>query len=519
MMKKLYFTALVLLAINCGLSAQTPGTFNTNFSTNGWDTVFANNNGFDVFKLLIQSNGKILVCAEANFSNEGHQAVVIRYNTDGTLDTEFGGGDGMVRSFNDYNIYMRGYSMALQNDGKIIVAGDQFYNSERIIRLNQDGSLDSTFGENGLSDFGRPNSEFIYHVGVQSDNKIIICGQESRLSNGSFQPHVFVWRLTADGQLDETFGQAGIVSYINEEWQNVFESYLRINELIILPNDAMLINQSFIGQSNNFVVIRKLNADGSTDNSYGVNGNATKSKIFNEGVFTYSNSALQEDGSVVSIITTRDTSNGKYSESIFRFNGQGVQDPTLNFEFNGNNSFPSKFKVVVLGNKIYVLTQTSQGSGFDKIYCFNLNGGLVSNFGTNGSAELTQNGIPSSRNGAFEISNNGTLYASSSVIFSSQFLTTSIVGFPYESSVGIEMLVPNESFVVYPNPSSETIFIQESSTKLGRYLITDLQGRTVLQTNNSSNFSSIDILNLPNGVYFVRNIITSAQSKFVVLHD
>jgi len=518
-MKKAFFSALLLLSINVVVYAQVPGTFNANFSENGWDTLIANDNGFSVNKILVQTDEKILICGEANFSNEGHEAVVIRYNTDGTLDAEFGGGDGIVRSDADYFLYTRAYGMALQNDGKIIIGGDQLYDSERIIRLNQDGSLDSTFGENGVADFNRSNSEFIYHVGVQSDNKIIVCGQETRQLNGTFKPHVFLWRLTTDGDLDATFGNAGVVSYIADEWQNVFESYLRINNLIILQNDEILINQSFSGQTNNFVLIRKLNADGSADISFGVNGNAIKSKVAS-GVYTYSSSALQEDGSVVSSITTRDAINGTYSESLFRVNAQGAEDVSFNFEFNVANIFPDILRTVILGNRIYVFGITSQELSFGKIYCFDLNGNLVSNFGTNGIAELSQNGIPSSNNGQIAISGNGTLYNSGSVTdpnngSNNQFLTASIVGFPYESSVGFENQIISNTIAIYPNPSAERIYIEADDSNYNQYQISDIQGRMILQTNNNN----IDVSAFSNGIYFLKNITTAAQSRFVVQHD
>lgn len=513
-------SSFLLLVLHAAIFGQTPGTFNTNFSSNGWDTVTANDNGFYVNKMIEQADGKILICGEANFSNEGHQAVVIRYNTNGTLDTEFGEGDGMVRSHDDYNIYTRAYGMALQNDGKIIIGGDQFYNSERIIRLNQNGSLDLTFGENGVSDFNRSNSEFIYHVGVQSDNKIIVCGRETRQLNGTIKPHVFLWRLTADGDLDPTFGNAGVVSYIAEEWQNVFEPYLIINDLIILPDDAILINQSFTGQTDNFVLLRKLNANGTSDNSFGVDGNAFKSKVFNWGVYTYSSCAVQEDGSIVSSITTRNANEGTYSESLFRVNAEGVEDESFALEFNVENPFPSFLRMAILGNKIYTLSKLDEQSDFLKIYCSDLNGNLVNNFGTSGVVELSQNEVPSSNNGHFLISANGTLYNSSSISdpnnnSNAQFLTSSVFGFPYESSVGMNKVTVSNPLTIYPNPSNTSIFIQGDDLHKNQYLITDIQGKTILYTTNNE----MDVSEFPNGIYILRNITTAEQSKFVVLHN
>jgi hypothetical protein len=62
-----------LLLLSCILAnAQNPGTLNPEFSGNGWETIYGHNNGFEVHKMLIQPDGKLLITAEANFSDEGH---------------------------------------------------------------------------------------------------------------------------------------------------------------------------------------------------------------------------------------------------------------------------------------------------------------------------------------------------------------------------------------------------------------------------------------------------------------
>ena len=120
---------LTLLAVFLlyAVNAQQAGTLNNQFSQNGWDaSVYGNNNGFTLEKTLIQPDGKILACAQGYFSSEATQAVLVRYNIDGSFDTTFGGGDGTVRTKDDaaIDLWTAASDMGLQSSGKIIIVGD-----------------------------------------------------------------------------------------------------------------------------------------------------------------------------------------------------------------------------------------------------------------------------------------------------------------------------------------------------------------------------------------------------------
>ena len=116
----------------------------------------------------------------------------------GELDPTFGGGDGMVSlSVSSADAT----AVALQSDGKIIVGGDT-----SLVRFSADGSLDTTFGNNGVAaiPFSGPSGE-IYDVAVQADDRILVAGS-SRVST---RYHMAVARMTASGALDTSFGTSG----------------------------------------------------------------------------------------------------------------------------------------------------------------------------------------------------------------------------------------------------------------------------------------------------------------------
>jgi uncharacterized delta-60 repeat protein len=146
----------------------------TGFGTNGRGNVITLIPDFQTSDgaLVIQADGKIVAFGEAN-SN----LVLVRYNTNGTLDTTFGG-TGIVSTDSGQTDQAR--DLTLQTDGKIIVCGTIWNaNSKDILlaRYNTDGSLDTSFGTNGMSvtNIGMNNdagSEIIR----QPDGKVIVGG-------------------------------------------------------------------------------------------------------------------------------------------------------------------------------------------------------------------------------------------------------------------------------------------------------------------------------------------------------
>lgn len=523
-MKNLYLFLLIAVSINS--FAQLPGSLNTSFSENGWDTIYGNNNGFEVTRVLIQQDEKVLVCVEGNFSNEGHQAVILRYKTNGTPDTDFGGGDGMVRSKDDeeINLYTRAAGVALQSTGKIIVAGDQFYNSERIFLLNTNGTLDATFGTDGVVDVNRPNSEFIYHVVVQSDDKIIVCGKESRFVSGVLEPHVFLWRFTADGTADMSFGNSGVVSYYSESWLGTFETYLVINDLIVLQNDDIIVNQSFTNYPYNFVMLSKIKADGAFDASFGMAGHSTKSVKSNDGVYTYSSSAVQDNGSILSLFTTRDTINAMYSESVFRVNAQGQPDPSLNVNIAISEFFPVKTKLLVSGNLFYhsCKSDNQTGNSYNVLRCYDLSGNSVAGFGNAGMAVINQNDIPVSATSATAVADNGNIIISSGTPDPDNsdnllFLTSQVIG--AINNVSIDDAFKENKLSVYPNPTSGLVYFKGFSGITGpvKAEVRNSFGQIIFSKTDFYLNESIDLAKMTQGTYFIQIKDSSKMQSFNVI--
>lgn len=156
-------------------------TFNVQFPTSG--------NTPWTYKVLLQPDGKILICGEFTQVNGVNRGRIARLNPDGTLDTTFNPPGGANNSV---------YDMALQTDGKIIIGGFftgvNFENRARLARLNSDGSLDTSFTPTVDST--------IIDIFIQLDGKILIGGAMTTV-NGALRNGIA--RLNSNGMLDTTF--------------------------------------------------------------------------------------------------------------------------------------------------------------------------------------------------------------------------------------------------------------------------------------------------------------------------
>lgn len=501
--------------------AQNPGTLNPDFNAVGWDSLYGNNNGLETHKVLIQPDGKIVFCSEANFSNEGHQAVVVRYNPDGTLDNSFGG-DGVVRTQEDLDpdMYTRAYGFALQSDGKMIIAGDQFYNTERIIRLNTDGTLDTSFGDNGVVDFNRPNSEYIYHANVQSDDKILITGRGSWMVDGVAEKHVFIWRLLSDGTLDTSFGDNGQYKFASSSWTTGFENYLVVNDVIVRENDKILINTSFTGLSGEFVLIKQLTPDGSPDNSFGTNSEWLRTNSPASGNYTYSAMCLLEDQSLLCASTPYDTDNFSASIALHKLNAEGVED--LSFQPILWEGLVSGFSLRLksFGNVFYAHIDNVIDNTIKEIRCYNLAGNLVPEFGANGIALLNENLIPPLGNAQFDVGADGQIYLAAAEIGGKSNLNNlviaNVVGMPYESIS--QITTPQKPlWRVFPCPAEQFIILENIELN-SSFTILNESGQIVKTIKRATSSTMlVDVSSLAAGTYFIYETTTNATQQFVVL--
>ena len=185
------------------------GTLDTTFNSTGKVTTAIGSGKDDGYCVALQTDGKILVAGNSFDGNREYEFALVRYNTDGSLDTSFNG-TGKVTTI----IGRDGSadSVAVQSDGKIVLAGSCFTGRQSafaLARYNTDGSLDRSFNGTGTltTDIGRGDAA--HSVTVQSDGKIVVAGSAT-VGNANFA----LVRYNADGSLDATFHGTGKVTTV-----------------------------------------------------------------------------------------------------------------------------------------------------------------------------------------------------------------------------------------------------------------------------------------------------------------
>ncbi len=187
------------------------GTIDNTFGLNGFITIDLESNGFDrAYAAVQQPDGKIIIVGSWSATETSFKFnTVVRFNTDGTLDTDFGNG-GIVRHQFGGSFPIKheeAKAVVIQNDGKVVVAGDVTKESGEkdfyIIRYNSDGSLDNGFGSKGFTfiDFIGLHDE-VYSMALQSDGKFVLAGASGDSSN---RWDMAFARVNADGTLEKRF--------------------------------------------------------------------------------------------------------------------------------------------------------------------------------------------------------------------------------------------------------------------------------------------------------------------------
>ncbi len=164
--------------------------------------------------VAVQADGKAIVAGFGNLNaSTGTDFMLLRHLRDGGLDPSFGSGGRVSTAFNNGARSDEAQAVAVQPDGKILVAGTSDQGATgydfAVARYNADGTLDAGFGSNGrvTTSFG-PGADKAYALLLQPDGKIVLAGDSYQGATGS---DFALARYNADGSLDTSFGNGGKV--------------------------------------------------------------------------------------------------------------------------------------------------------------------------------------------------------------------------------------------------------------------------------------------------------------------
>ncbi len=192
---------------------NTDGTMDTSFGTNGWSFIAFSSSSY-AQDIAFQNDGNIVMGGFGIISGGRYQMAAARITADGALDNSFGT-DGKV-AFNfgiDHDIAT---TLGIQSDGKIVLGGHTYIRSNprlaydfAVARLNTDGSLDNTYGNNGVATTQIVDeANYANGLVIQADDKVVLAGRTVK----EFDYDFAMVRFNTDGTLDATFGNGGKVS-------------------------------------------------------------------------------------------------------------------------------------------------------------------------------------------------------------------------------------------------------------------------------------------------------------------
>lgn len=187
------------------------GTLDDTFGTGG-EVLIDLAGGADRLRAVqVQSDGKIVAAGRAEMGGQ-EDALLVRLHPDGTLDTSFGDDGIVTKDFNGFDDLFR--DMALQSDGKIVLAGrqteaDGTTTRFTISRFNTDGTPDAAFGTDGVVVDFTGLSAAATGIALQADGKIVAGGMTETGAGGRSTRDFAIARLHPDGTLDTSFDSDG----------------------------------------------------------------------------------------------------------------------------------------------------------------------------------------------------------------------------------------------------------------------------------------------------------------------
>ncbi len=462
---------------------KTDGTLDNAFGTSG--KVITPIGSGDDFScgVGIQSDGKIVAAGYYRNGSRDDFAVV-RYNTDGSLDSGFDSDGIAVTSISSNNDYA--WDMAIQSDGKIVVVGyaynASYYFDIVAVRFDTDGSLDSGFDGDGKKTIAlgtNANSE-AYGVTIQDDGKILIVGNFYNTTDRDFA----VIRLNSDGSFDNSFDSNGIVlTAIGSGDDNAWS-------VVVQPDDKILVCGAANSGDDDFAVVR-YSSNGSLDNTFGTGGKVTTAISGNtdRGV----DIAMQSDGKIVVAGFTNNGSNNDFA--VTRYKNDSVTPVEL-----------VSFSAFAEDNSVKLIWETATE---------------VNNYGFE-----IQRSFDNKQNTEFEtigfVAGNGNSNAPKHYSFTDNFPPSGILfyrlkqidtdgAFEYSNTIEAEIGQPQKFELMqnYPNPANPSTTIQyalpsEGFTTLKVYNAVGKEVRTLTNIAQPAGRYRVhfDATGLPSGIYF-----------------
>ncbi|STO14288.1 T9SS sorting signal type C domain-containing protein [Flavobacterium hibernum] len=396
------------------------------------DNTFSIGSGFNgqVYAIAIQPDQKIVVVGNFTSFNGAPAPRIVRLLTSGLRDTSFNvglGADAIIEA------------LEIQPDGKILIVGR--FNSfdgnsySRLVRLNPNGSIDLSFN------IGTGFDKFVYAIGLQSDQKIIL-GGTFLVFNGTSQKRIV--RLNSNGSLDATF-ESGTGFNKGE-----------VRTILVQPDDKILVGGTFSGtyKTNSSLRLIRLEKTGNYDLGFESNLN---NKIYTMGFSSDYRLIIGGDFNSISGISKHRIARLKLCLDSTTWDG-----------LNWSNGFPSGGKEVIFKDNYANLTTSNVCS------CTIEDGKIVSVSGGNSlGIEFSYTGT-----GSLILEDSASLYQSDDEMINTGFAVIKRNSSP----------ILKKDYTYWGSPVNDQKLIDFSpNTVPNKYFSFDYEARNWFQENPSSN--------------------------------
>jgi uncharacterized delta-60 repeat protein len=487
------------------------GALDLSFGNNG-KVITSISSGEDKARsVALQDDGKIIVAGYSYSSVFGYDFSCARYNTDGSLDSNFGN-NGKVTYDLQGGSDDKAFSIDIQLDGKIVIAGYSDDGSDRagaVIRLNSDGSLDNTFNSTGkvFTNFTIYNSnprtdEFkvvkIHHV----TGNIVVGG--TCIFNSNESRAIFA-RYNSSGQLDTSFADNGKLIDLPFPESNSIGFMFAIEDLKIKSNGKITaIGWSDIPGNGSLLYARqyvcRLNSNGTLDTTFSSDGYSSNSFTTSDNK-SYSILLNPDDTSIFSGSSRWSSTNYKFYFGTVSNSGTVNSQGSVDFSSNTIDMCYSMAKdldnkIILSGSSINTSTNTSTFS----IARINSNYSIDTTFGTSGlvTTDFGSNSYSESYDSVIQSDGKIILvgYTGNDIALARYIGSSTLSNIDFSNN--------NNTISLFPNPTSDFLILNNfDQIHKSDFYIYDYNSRLVKNGIIDNSDNKIFVEDLKNGIYFI----------------
>lgn len=496
---------LFITVLQMASMAQFHGDIDSSFGTNGYITYdLKHDNTYDVARqAMFGADGKLYLSGV--LAKNPQTIFITRLDREGRMDSTFGN-NGLVEFNPSIGTSDGMYGMAMAPGGKVVVAGYAGPNPTRnmVARFLPNGGLDAGFGGAGFLLEGGQYNNRLYTCAVEPDGKVLVAGMVGDNPGNN----LLIARYLENGQPDPNFGFGGVQVF---DWA----VYERIQKMITAGlNRTYLL--AVIGTSQHVVA---LNNAGTPIATFGNNGKVALPET--QGQPTINEMMLMPNGRIL-LFGSAEQQGGGHDAIVMMMNQDGTLDNTFGiggiYRADLGHGFDdgATWAHVLMDGSILFSGMRAKAGGAIRFTTFMLasDGTLISGYGVNGVKEYEVDGSLMENYGLMAVANDGTVYLVGSSSFQTGYDLVVMRLLTSEPTVGIQELQSNPIEVQgFPNPvrAGEQLHLSFGSKLSGMLSLEvhNITGQVVYRSKEQLGHASelaLPIPALPQGQYFIRGL-------------